>query len=68
METKMVEVDVVSVLLMLNTLGWGIAWLLFRTQFNVLHAKINDLPNKLEVITSRLTKLETQIEFLVGKK
>ena len=64
MEIKLFEL-IVGVLVFLNTLGWGIAWALFRTQFGILSSKVDKLPERLGDIEQRLTRLEVHTQHIM---
>jgi hypothetical protein len=61
----MTEFNIVTVLLSLNTLGWGIAWGLFRSQFNAIDIKVTRLMEKYDVLNDRMIKTETILNYVL---
>ena len=61
------EINIISILLTLNALGWSIAWLLFRTQFSALGTKVDKLFERVDDMNERLIKTEVLVDIQVKK-
>jgi len=61
------EFKIIEVLLGLNAVGWGLAWIMFKKQFVDVSAKVDSLDRKIVCLGERIAHLEGRVEGMMEK-